>query len=114
MPRTKNTFDTFTAIAEPKRRTLIERLAGDELSVNQLVEYTHWNQPLVSKHLRVLKEAGLVAERRSGRQRLYQVNVDALRPVQHWVQQFEQFWTQSFDQLDDYLVELQNKGVKDE
>ena len=112
MPRTANTFDTFTAIAEPKRRHLIEQLAGKELSVNQIVDITQWNQPVVSKHLSVLKQAGLVSERKSGRQRFYHVNADELRPIQLWVRQFEKYWNQQFDQLDQYLTELQDKGNK--
>ena len=112
MPRTTNTYDTFTAIAEPKRRELIEKLVGDELSVNQLVEITQWNQPMVSKHLGVLKEAGLVSERRDGRQRFYRVNANELKPIQIWVRQFEKHWNKQFDQLDEYLSEIQNKGDK--
>ena len=110
MPRTANTYDTFTAIAEPKRRELIEKLVGDELSVNQLVEITNWNQPMVSKHLGVLKEAGLVSERKDGRQRFYRVNANELKPIQIWVRQFERYWNKQFDQLDEYLSELQNIG----
>jgi len=112
MPRTVNTYDIFTAIAEPKRRELIEKLMGDELSVNRLVEVTHWNQPMVSKHLRVLKEAGLVSERKQGRQRFYRVNANELKPIQIWVRQFEKYWSKQFDQLDEYLIDLQNKGDK--
>ncbi len=110
MPRTANTYDTFTAIAEPKRRELIEKLIGDELSVSNLVEITSWTQPMVSKHLSVLKAAGLVSERKEGRQRFYRVNADELRPIQIWVRQFEKHWNKQFDQLDEYLSELQNKG----
>ncbi|PCK04142.1 MAG: transcriptional regulator [Alteromonadaceae bacterium] len=114
MPRTSNTYDTFTAIAEPKRRELIEKLIGDELSVSQLVEITNWSQPMVSKHLRVLKEANLVSERKDGRQRFYRVNASELKPIQIWVRQFEKYWNTQFDQLDEYLSELQNKGKKSE
>ena len=114
MPRTANTYDTFTAIAEPKRRELIEKLAGNELSVTQLVEITHWNQPMVSKHLGVLKAAGIVSETKEGRLRLYKVNTDQLKPIQIWVRQFEKYWNKQFDQLDDYLSELQNKGERNE
>lgn len=110
MPRTANTYDTFTAIAEPKRRELIEKLIGDELSVNQLVEITSWSQPMVSKHLSVLKEAGLVSERKEGRQRFYRVNANELKPIQIWVRQFEKHWNKQFDQLDEYLTKLQIKG----
>lgn len=112
MPRTANTYDTFTAIAEPKRRELIEKLAGAELSVNQIVQMTLWKQPMVSKHLGVLKEAGLVSERKEGRQRFYRVNADELKPIQLWVRQFEKHWNTQFDQLDEYLFELQSKGEK--
>lgn len=114
MPRTANSYDTFTAIAEPKRRELVETLVGKELSVNELVEQTRWNQPMVSKHLSVLKDAGLVSERKDGRQRIYRVNADALQPIQLWVRQFEKHWNKQFDQLDDYLVELQFKGKKND
>lgn len=114
MPRTSNTYDTFTAIAEPKRRELIELLIGKELSVNQVVEVTKWNQPMVSKHLKVLKEAGLVSERKDGRQRLYRVNADQLKPIQIWVAQFEKHWNKQLDQLDSYLTKLQLKGPSDE
>ena len=110
MPRTANTYDTFTAIAEPKRRELIEKLIGDELSVSNLVAITSWTQPMVSKHLSVLKAAGLVSERKEGRQRYYRVNADELRPIQIWVRQFEKHWNKQFNQLDEYLSELQNKG----
>ena len=115
MPRTESTYDTFTAIAEPKRRELIELLLGKELSVNQIVEQTKWNQPSVSKHLNVLKTAGLVYERRDGRQRFYRVNAAALQPVQIWIRQFEKYWNTQFDQLDRYLTDLQQrKGEKND
>jgi len=114
MPRTANTYDTFTAIAEPKRREIIEKLVGNELSVNQLVEMTSWSQPMVSKHLSVLKEASLVSERKVGKQRFYRVNANELKPIQIWVRQFEKYWNKQFDQLDEYLSELQNKGDKNE
>lgn len=112
MPRTQNTFDTFTAIAEPKRRELIETLIGKELSVNQVVELTQWNQPMVSKHLSVLKQVGLVSERKEGRQRVYSLNADQLKPVQIWVAQFEKYWNTQFDQLDSYLTELQTSSTR--
>jgi len=113
MPRTANTYDTFTAIAEPKRRELLEALVTGEQSVSQLVAATHWSQPMVSKHLAVLKEAGLVSERKEGRQRFYRVNADQLKPVQIWVRQFERHWNKQFDQLDSYLTELQQSQGDD-
>ena len=78
MARTSTTFDTFNAIAEPKRRALIEALAGKELTVNQTGELMGWNQPMVSKHLGVLKQVGIVSERREGRFRVYKVNAAQL------------------------------------
>lgn len=114
MPRALNTYDTFTAIAEPKRRELLETLIGKELSVNQMVELTQWNQPMVSKHLSVLKAVGLVSEKKAGRQRVYSVNANQLKPIQIWVAQFEKHWNTQFDQLDNYLTDLQTKEARNE
>lgn len=114
MARTKTTFDPFNAIAEPKRRTLIEALVGQELTVNQIVERMGWSQPMVSKHLGVLKQVGLVSERKEGRYRVYRVNADQLKPIQEWVIQFEQFWSDSLDHLETYLDEIQTNEVNDE
>jgi len=90
MARARTTFDPFNAIAEPKRRAIIESLVGREQTVNQIVETMGWNQPMVSKHLGVLKQVGLVSERKVGRYRVYRVNASS--------------------QLDDYLREIQAKG----
>lgn len=106
MTRTSNRADPFTAISEPKRRALIETLIGREMTVNQLVESMGRNQPMVSKHLRVLKQAGLVSERKEGRFRFYTVNAVQLKPLQDWVTQFERYWGDSLNQLDDYLKTL--------
>ncbi|BDM82455.1 transcriptional regulator [Acaryochloris marina MBIC10699] len=114
MARTKTTFDPFNAIAEPKRRALIEALVGQELTVNQIVERMGWSQPMVSKHLGVLKQVGLVSERKEGRYRVYRVNADQLKPIQEWVIQFEQFWSDSLDHLETYLDEIQANEVNDE
>ena len=114
MARVQTTFDPFTAIAEPKRRVLIEMLAGNELTVNEIVDRVGWNQPMVSKHLGVLKRVGIVSERKDGRHRAYKVNADQLKPVKEWVVQFERYWGNSLDHLEDYLNEIQTKEVKDE
>ena len=114
MARARTTFDPFNAIAEPKRRALIEALVGKELTVNQTVELMGWNQPMVSKHLGVLKRVGLVSETKQGRYRVYKVNAAQLKPVQDWVVQFERFWGNSLDHLDDYLTKIQTKGSKNE
>jgi len=114
MARASTTFDVFNAIAEPKRRALIEVLVGKELTVNQTVELMGWNQPMASKHLRVLKQVGIVSERKEGRYRVYKVNAAKLKPIQEWTTQFEQYWGNSLDHLKEYLNEIQSKGVKDE
>ena len=114
MARTPTTFDPFNAVAEPKRRKVLEVLGTQELSVNELVERLGWNQPMVSKHLGVLKEVGLVSERRVGRQRLYRVNAERLKPIYDWVAPFEQYWSESYERLDDVLENLKSKEKRDE
>lgn len=109
MTRKVTTFDLFSALAEPKRRELIETLIGKELIVNQLVKLLGWRQPTVSKHLSVLKQVGLVSERREGRTRVYKVNAVQLKPVQEWVMQFENYWENNLDNLEVYLADIQNK-----
>jgi DNA-binding transcriptional ArsR family regulator len=109
MARTPTTHDPFNAIAEPKRRQLLEVLGVAELSVNEIVELLGWNQPSVSKHLRVLKQVGLVSERRVGRQRLYRVNAGRLKPIFDWVSPFEKYWTGRFERLDDILETMKKE-----
>jgi DNA-binding transcriptional ArsR family regulator len=114
MARTPTTFDPFNAVAEPKRRKVLEVLGTQELSVNEIVERLGWNQPMVSKHLGVLKEVGLVSERRVGRQRLYRVNAERLKPIYDWVAPFERYWSERYDRLDDVLEDLKSKEKPDE
>jgi DNA-binding transcriptional ArsR family regulator len=109
MARRPTTHDPFNAVAEPKRRKVLETIGTDELSVNEIVERLGWNQPMVSKHLGVLKQVGLVSERRAGRQRLYRVNAENLKPIYDWVSPFERFWSDRFDRLDEVLKEIQKK-----
>src|SRR3954469_21029796 len=109
MARTPTTYDPFNAVAEPKRRQLLELLGPTELSVNEIVRRLGWTQPMVSKHLGVLKQVGLVSERRVGRQRKYRLNAERLKPIFDWVTPFERFWSERFDRLDDLLQEMQNK-----
>ncbi|EGU51636.1 ArsR family transcriptional regulator [Vibrio nigripulchritudo ATCC 27043] len=113
MARAKTTYDPFNAIAEPKRRELLEKLAGKEMTVTELVDLLGWNQPTVSKHLGVLKAVDLVRERKEGRFRAYSVNGEQLKLIQNWVIQFEQYWTHTLDSLGDYLQDIQ-QGDKDE
>ena len=112
MARTPTTHDPFNAVAEPKRRQVLETLGVRELSVNQLVDLLGWTQPMVSKHLGVLKQVGLVSERRVGRQRMYRVNAERLRPIYDWVAPFERIWNERFDRLDEILQEMQKEGKK--
>ncbi len=109
MARAPTTQDAFNAIAEPRRRQLLEALGREELPVNLLVESLGWPQPMISKHLAVLKKVGLVSERRAGRQRLYRVNPERLKPVYDWVTPFERFWEESFARLDEYLASARAK-----
>jgi DNA-binding transcriptional ArsR family regulator len=114
MARTPTTFDPFNAVAEPKRRQVLEVLGTQELSVNEIVERLGWNQPMVSKHLGVLKQVGLVSERRAGRQRLYRVNAERLKPIYDWVAPFERYWSERYDRLDEVLETLKSKEERDE
>jgi DNA-binding transcriptional ArsR family regulator len=112
MARLSTTSDVFNAIAEPQRRAILELLTQGELSVTEIAEALDLNQPQTSKHLRVLHEDELVDVRREGRQRIYQLQSDSLKPVHDWVRQFEQFWRERFDRLDTYLQALQAGETK--
>ncbi|HJS17257.1 MAG TPA: metalloregulator ArsR/SmtB family transcription factor [Anaerolineales bacterium] len=109
MARRPTTHDPFNAVAEPRRREVLEAIGMDELSVNDIVERLGWNQPMVSKHLGVLKQVGLVSERRVGRQRLYRVNAERLKPIFDWVTPFERYWSDRFDRLDEVLQKIQKR-----
>jgi DNA-binding transcriptional ArsR family regulator len=109
MARVPTTHDPFNAVAEPKRRKILEALGPAERSVNEIVEALGWPQPMVSKHLGVLKKVGLVHERREGRQRLYRVNMEKLKSIHDWVTPFERYWSETFDRLDEVLQAIQKK-----
>ena len=109
MARTPTTHDPFNAVAEPKRRQVLAVIGAEELSVNEIVERLGWNQPMVSKHLGVLKQVGLVSERRVGRQRMYRVNAERLKPIYDWVAPFERYWSESFDRLDEILEKMKKE-----
>src|SRR3978361_1955387 len=106
MARAATTSDAFNAIAEPQRRQILVLLQGGERPVNELARDLGMTQPQASKHLRVLREVGLVRVRGAGKQRLYDLDARGLRPVHEWLGGFEQFWTESFDRLDEYVQEL--------
>jgi DNA-binding transcriptional ArsR family regulator len=114
MARAATTTDAFNAVAEPRRRQILDALADGERSVNHLVRELRLAQPQVSKHLRVLREVGAVSVRHAGRQRLYRLNGQALKPIHDWVQAYEDSWSERFDQLDVVLEELKRKEEGDE
>src|SRR5215468_3920395 len=100
MPRAATTTDVFNAIAEPRRRQIIEVLARrGALAVGALVVTLGLPQPAVSKHLGVLRKVGLVSVNKNGQQRVYRLNSQQLKPVYDWVKPFEQFWSQQLDRI---------------
>jgi DNA-binding transcriptional ArsR family regulator len=113
MARAATTTDAFNAVAEPRRREILDVLAGGERPVNDLVQTLGLAQPQVSKHLRVLREVGAVDVREDGRQRLYRLNGHALKPIHDWVRGYERSWSERFDQLDVVLDELKEKEQGD-
>jgi DNA-binding transcriptional ArsR family regulator len=113
MARAATTADAFNAVAEPRRRQILDVLAGGERPVNDLVDALALAQPQVSRHLRVLKEVGLVDVRGDGRQRFYRLNGRALKPIHDWVKEYEQTWSERFDQLDAVLEELKREEAGD-
>ena len=114
MARAATTADAFNAVAEPRRREILDHLAGGERPVNDLVDLLGLTQPQVSKHLRVLREVGAVDVRDAGRQRLYRVNGHALKPIHDWVKAYERSWSERFDLLDDVLDDLKSKEQGDD
>ena len=122
MARAATTADAFNAVAEPRRRQILDVLAGRghaaaerrrEWPVNDLVALLGLAQPQVSKHLRVLREVGLVHVRDEGRQRMYRLNGRPLKPIHDWVSNYEQLWQERFEALDEVLDELKEKGEGD-
>ena len=112
MARAATTTDAFNAVAEPRRRQILDVLAGGERPVNDLVRELRLAQPQVSKHLRVLREVGAVGVRNEGRRRLYRLNGHALKPIHDWVKAYEQSWSERFAQLDVVLEELKQKEAQ--
>jgi len=107
MARAATTSDAFNAIAEPQRRRILTLLSERERPVGDLARELGMSQPGASKHLRVLREVGLVRVREAGRERVYELDARGLRPVQEWVGGFEQYWNQTFDRLNAYVRDLQ-------
>jgi|SRR5579864_746705 len=113
MARAATTTDAFNAVAEPRRREILDALAGGERPVNDLVRLLGLPQPQVSKHLRVLREVGAVEMRENGRRRLYRVNGSALKPIHDWIKEYEQTWSDRFDLMDAVLDDLKDKEEED-
>jgi len=99
MARSPTTSDAFNAVAEPRRRQILDLLARGERPVNYVVASLGLAQPQVSKHLRVLRKVGLVSVRGAGRERLYKMNADRLKPIHDWVKTFERFWDHHLDRI---------------
>lgn len=113
MARAATTSDVFNAIAEPQRRQILLLLRAGERPVNDLAEKLGISQPGASKHLRVLRQVGLVRDRKAGKQSLYSLDARGLRPVHEFTGGFERFWNQSFDRLDAYVQDLKRTRKKE-
>jgi DNA-binding transcriptional ArsR family regulator len=103
---------TFAALADPTRRAILSRLASSEASVTELADPFEMSMPAISKHLKVLERAGLIARGRQAQWRPCRLEPGPLKEVADWVEHYRQFWEQSFDRLDDYLKELKSKEKK--
>ena len=114
MARASTTTDVFNAVGEPRRREILDALAGGERPVNDLVELLGLAQPQVSKHLRVLREVGLVDVRDEGRQRMYRLNGRSLKPIYDWVKNYERMWEDRFEAMDEVLEELKTREGGDD
>ncbi|HEY2880745.1 metalloregulator ArsR/SmtB family transcription factor [Nocardioides sp.] len=110
MARSPATSDVFNAVAEARRREILDVLITGEKAVGAIVDDLSMSQPQVSKHLRVLSEVGLVSCRAEGRHRLYRLEPARLRPFHEWLSRYEQAWNDRMDRVDDYLIELQRQG----
>ena len=113
MARAATTTDAFNAVAEPRRRQLVDLLAGGERTVTELVELSGLTQPQVSKHLRVLREVEVVRARDRGRLRLYTLNGRALKPIHDWISRYEATWNERYDALDAVLEDLKRQETDD-
>jgi DNA-binding transcriptional ArsR family regulator len=122
MARAATTTDAFNAVAEPRRRQILDVLAGkgldgaqrsSEWAVNDLVALIGLAQPHVSRHLRILREVGLVDVRTEGRQRMYRLNGRSLKPIHDWVKEYARTWEERFDALDEVLEELKGEEEGD-
>ncbi len=100
---------TFSALAEPNRLHIVELLCDGPLPVGEIADRLHLNQPQVSKHLRVLSNAGLVEVKPLANQRIYKLRPQSIKELDTWLESFRRIWDEKFDRLDNYLYELQKK-----
>jgi uncharacterized protein YndB with AHSA1/START domain/DNA-binding transcriptional ArsR family regulator len=110
MARAATTSDVFNAIAEPQRRRVLSLLRQREYPATHLATALNMSQPTASKHLRVLRQVGLVRVRKTGKARVYRLDANGLRPISEWVGGFEQFWTETFSRLDTYVQQLRERS----
>ena len=104
--------DAFQSIADPNRRESLSPLAGNEMTLNQVADNFSVGRPVISKHVEVLRESGLVKFRKRGRQKYCRHRIERLKEVADWLEQYRRFWGTSFNRLDDYLSEVQAKEEK--
>jgi DNA-binding transcriptional ArsR family regulator len=114
MARAATTSDVFNAIAEPRRRDILMLLRTGDRPVTELAQELGMTQPGASKHLRVLREVGLVHDRKAGKQRLYGLDARGLRPLHEWIGGFERFWSESFDRLEEYMQDITQAQEEEE
>jgi DNA-binding transcriptional ArsR family regulator len=113
MARAATTSDVFNAVAEPRRREILTLLVVKELPVGEIVAVLKLDQPSVSKHLRVLRDVGLVHVRRNGRHKLYRTNAQAIRPLHEWAEIFERYWTNQLNRIKE-RAEEKVRGLRNE
>ncbi|WP_455835108.1 ArsR/SmtB family transcription factor [Pseudarthrobacter siccitolerans] len=112
MARAATTADAFNAVAEPRRREILDVLSGGERPVNELVDLLGLAQPHVSRHLRVLREVGAVMVRDEGRQRVYRLNPQALKPIHDWISSYQHLWEERFELLEDVLTDFKDEDTQ--
>jgi DNA-binding transcriptional ArsR family regulator len=110
--RTDRLTDTFAALADPTRRAILARLSRGEASVTELAAPFDISLPAISRHLKVLERAGLIARTREAQTRPCRLRAAPLKDIAEWVEEYRRFWDESFDRLDEYLRELQKKEKK--
>jgi DNA-binding transcriptional ArsR family regulator len=104
--------DVFQALADPNRRAILNLLAGQKLTLNSIAENFRISRPAVSRHIKILRECGLIVVVKQGRERYCETRPEKLDEVSNWIAQHRQLWEQRLDRLDDYLKTIQEDGKK--